>query len=60
MSSDPEDYYRAIEPLAPEDKPSPVAIAVLWACGAVVIVLGIALLLAGISVLVGGHYWWLR
>lgn len=58
--TDPEDYYRAVEPLAQDDKPSPLALAVLWACSAGLVLLGIALLLAGISMLIGGHPWWLR
>lgn len=60
MSSDPEDYYRAIDPLAPDEKPSPLALAVIWACSAVLVLLGVSLLLAGISMLIGGHPWWLR
>lgn len=59
--SDPEDY-RTIIP-GPDDEPvelSPVARAVLWATCAVLVMVGIAVLLAVLSVLIGGHYWWLR
>lgn len=89
--SDPEDY-RSVFPVAENERPSPVALAVsghamtrkpsdphvlgsddpatertplavvalLWAASAVLVMLGIALLLAGVSMLIGGHPWWLR
>lgn len=54
--------YRTIIPV-PDDEPvelSPVARAVLWATCAVLAMVAVAVLLAVLSVLIGGHYWWLR
>lgn len=56
--SDPEDF----KPGFVEDEPTltPLARAVLWAACCVLACMVIAVLLACISVLIGGHYWWLR
>ena len=60
MSLEPEELHvLGIDEPATE-RPSPIALAVLWAASAVMALLVVALLLAGISVLVGGHPWWLR
>lgn len=43
-----------------DDKPSPLARTVLWACAIALASLLIGGLLAVLSMLIGGHPWWLR